>query len=218
MIYQVYENIDFETFDEPVGALISGGVDSSLMLYFLLKYHRKPLHLFTVVSEEKKYKNPMAAIGIIARCARLTGNYEFQHHMTYVEIQDNENLFDLPTKFINNGAINWMYTGVTKNPPDDVVKRFADENTEHVSRDPNQVRETKIGRYYRPWTNLNKADIAKIYKHHGLIDPLFKYTRSCEGTEAHLVFEDDLAHCGKCWWCEERIWGFGSINGEQFLA
>lgn len=55
----------------------------------------------------------------------------------------------------------------------------------------------------RPYYNLNKKDLAKMYEDQGLMDSLFPVTRSCE--------DDNLltGHCGKCWWCCERKWAFG---------
>ena len=48
---------------------------------------------------------------------------------------------------------------------------------------------------------------SNLYKEYNLIDSLFVYTRSCEW-EAQNVKDPKLGHCGICWWCQERAWGF----------
>ena len=53
--------------------------------------------------------------------------------------------------------------------------------------------------------NFDKKELAQIYKEYDLLDTLFPVTRSCEG------WQNITGHCGKCWWCEERMWGFGKL-------
>ena len=48
---------------------------------------------------------------------------------------------------------------------------------------------------------------AKIYQELDLMETLFPVTRSCEVTDKIEYY----GHCGKCWWCEERHWGFGNV-------
>jgi 7-cyano-7-deazaguanine synthase in queuosine biosynthesis len=45
-----------------------------------------------------------------------------------------------------------------------------------------------------------------IYKILNLETELFPITRSCENDD-HIE-----SHCGKCWWCQERIWAFGRLG------
>lgn len=77
-----------------------------------------------------------------------------------------------------------------------------------------------------PWQTVNKKFIADQYKKYGLTDTLLPLTRSCE-SRPEMFFKDydkrvgpnivsgqDLSDfetpCGKCWWCLERKWAFGS--------
>ena len=62
------------------------------------------------------------------------------------------------------------------------------------------------GSIYTPFINMDKKDLALIYKEHNLLSTLFPITRSCI-TET-MNFD---AHCGECWWCKERIWAFGKL-------
>ncbi len=208
--YQIVENVHFEIFDVPIGACVSGGADSALMLYFILKYSKNPVHVFTFSSAEKYFKNPMASIRVVNTCCELTGNYNLVHHFSYGKNQNKINLFELPRKFLSNGTVGVVYTGVTKNPPSDIVSKFKSENTENSERDPTVVRPTTIGQWYRPWTNLDKQDLSRIYNKYDLMSSLFAVTRSCEWeNETKHGADPGLGHCGQCWWCEERAWGFG---------
>ena len=211
-IYRIAENVDFEILKGPLGAAVSGGVDSALMLYFMLKYTSDPVHIFTFASREKFLKNPMVSIAVISKCIELTGNSNVHHHISYGDSQNKINLFELPTSYLKSDVVHHMYTGVTKNPPADIVATFLDENAEHAERDPTIIRSTKSGKWYSPWTNLDKQDLFKIYKTHDLLDTLFAVTRSCEweNENKHGV-DPQLSHCGKCWWCQERLWGFGNL-------
>jgi hypothetical protein len=208
-IYQIDENVEFEIVDGVIGASVSGGADSALMLYFVLKYTRQPVHIFTYVHENKMLRNPIASISVINKCADLTGNYDFTHHLIYRKYGNRSELFELPIKYKTQGLIDTLYTGITKNPPLQVSNNFMFPNTEHDNRDPTMVRPNNSEYVYMPWTNLDKQDLAKIYKQHNLMDTLFPTTRSCEWTPgSHGIPDPGMEHCGKCWWCQERQWGF----------
>ena len=193
-----------------IGICVSGGADSALMLYFALKYSTSITHIFSLANQNKWLRNTHAAINVIGKCAELTGNYNFVHHIAYDTVQTKENLFLLPMQYIVDNTISTIYTGVTKNPPFDVIDTFTLENTEHNERDPTVLRSVKKGDWYMPWTNIDKQDLCDIYQQHNLLDTLFPITRSCEWINQEWPDPGD-DHCGKCWWCEERQWGFGRL-------
>ena len=74
--------------------------------------------------------------------------------------------------------------------------------------------ETKKGvlqrvHYINPFFVINKKWEAEVYKDLNLLDTLFPLTRSCEGSDYETG--NYTFHCGKCWWCEERMWAFGRL-------
>lgn len=212
--YEISNNIFFKIFDEPVGVCVSGGVDSALLLYFTLKYSTYPVHIFSFASQTKFLKNPMKSIQVVSKCAELTSNYNLEHHIVYDVEQTKENLFLLPFRYLEQHKISKICSGITKNPPIDITTSFnlPEEDTENAERDPNIIRNDLQDNFYMPWTNLDKKDLANIYKEHSLTDNLFSITRSCEwvNEQKHGV-DPGLEHCGKCWWCKERMWGFGKL-------
>lgn len=208
--YNITDTVEFNVYPGELGVCVSGGADSALMLYFLLKYAEQPLHVFSVASQEKLLRNTHAAVNVISKCTELTQNYNLTHHIAYVTAQTKQNLFLVPMQFLENKQVSTVYTGVTKNPPFAVTDTFVLETLENHERDPTVIRLPKQGDWYMPWTNLNKQDLCVIYQQYGLMDTLFTVTRSCEWIN-HDWDDPGDGHCGKCWWCEERLWGFGRL-------
>ena len=208
--YSITDTVTFNIYPGNLGVCVSGGADSALMLYFVLKYSTEPVYVFSVANQEKKLRNTHAAIDVISRCTELTGNYNLIHHIVYVDAQTKQNLFLLPMDFLAANTVSTVYTGVTKNPPRHVTDTFILETLENHERDPDVVRPVKQDDWYMPWTNLDKRDLCDIYNKHNLLDTLFPVTRSCEWINQDWA-DPGNGHCGKCWWCEERYWGFGNL-------
>jgi 7-cyano-7-deazaguanine synthase in queuosine biosynthesis len=72
-------------------------------------------------------------------------------------------------------------------------------------------------KFYMPWANTNKKGIAEMYRDENLIDSLVPVTRSCEWDPKCEYYDvigtvdPGLGHCGECWWCKEREWGFDQV-------
>ena len=103
-------------------------------------------------------------------------------------------------------------SGITKSPPKHVQESFSDsfDLEDKRGEDVERIIHVKDYEYYnyyeyRPFFNFDKKELAQIYKEYDLLDTLFPVTRSCEG------WQNITGHCGKCWWCEERMWGFGKL-------
>lgn len=202
-------------YDQPVGINVSGGADSALLLYFLMKYSKHTIYIFTLDSEFKQNRNSIAAKRVVAECSRLTGCTNFVHRIANVDVQDKVNLWDLSANARANGEIVVNYTGTTANPPKEVLASFKEPSSEKLLRDPTVTRQPRINDTYSPWTNIDKWKLATLYRIYGVIDTLYPLTRSCEWSYNKIEECPDpgpLEHCGHCWWCEERLWGFGRIK------
>jgi 7-cyano-7-deazaguanine synthase in queuosine biosynthesis len=198
--------VDIDIADGPCGISMSGGADSSLLLYILMKNHPGPIHVFTCVSQFKLRGNHAVSQAVVKCCVELTGNQNVIHHTWFVEKQSNENLFDTQRHYRNLGLFDSMYSAVTANPPADIANSFRHLNTEQAARDPNVTRPIWLDNICRPFTNIDKRVISNMYAELALRDRLFPITRSCESVE------QSVGHCGICWWCEERQWGFGRLT------
>ena len=191
----------------PIGISCSGGTDSSLLLYILMAHTVDPIHVFTLSNNKKGRANAVVVPRVIEKCIQLTGNINVIHHSYYAEDQTENTLFDTQRLYLKDKSINCLFFGITANPPIDV--KFNSIGSEDSDRNPKVVR-NEIGHegFLRmPFTNKNKKIIAEIYKQLNLFETLFPVTRSCEQM-GKLEYYD---HCGSCWWCEERQWGFGRV-------
>jgi 7-cyano-7-deazaguanine synthase in queuosine biosynthesis len=200
--------INLKIYEGPIGISCSGGVDSSLLLYFLMKYSKNKIYIFSTGNKARQFKNITVTNNVIQKCIELTGNMNIEHHSTFCDHQTLSNIFDKLDYYRKNKLINIFYTGITANPPKHITDTFIEEVSE-VDRDPTIMREVlhNNNKAYTPWINIDKKKLAQIYKEYNLIDSLFVHTRSCEW-ETQNVQDPKLGHCGICWWCQERAWGF----------
>jgi len=209
----ISEKVKIEIIDKPIGIIASGGADSSLLLYFVMKYTDYPLHIFTCSSTLKGRANSTVISKVVEKCIQLTGNMNIFQHNFYVEEQTKYNLWDYPYSFVEEGKINAIYCGATANPPSDIANSFNEPNSEDSDRNPNVTRPlwTFNNKLYSPFTNIDKREIAKIYDMFDLSNTLFPYTRSCEKVCESVQDLEYYEHCDNCWWCGERRWGFGKL-------
>lgn len=209
-IIEVSDKVTIHLPDGPIGIIASGGADSSLLLYFLMKYHKHPIHIFTCSSNYKGRRNAVVSSRVVEKCIQLTNNINIIHYKYFVETQTKSNVFDISYDMVNKNQIDCLFTGITANPPYDVISKFIDENFEDTERNPNIKRSIFHcdGKIQTPFTNIDKKHLSSLYKKCDLLETLFPLTSSCE-KEYQLEYYD---HCGICWWCEERMWGFGRLK------
>jgi 7-cyano-7-deazaguanine synthase in queuosine biosynthesis len=211
-----FYGIDIPLKDTPsVAALCSGGADSAVLLYALRKLMPvdQTLHVFSFAKDMNFRTGAVSTARVIERIIQLTGNNRFTHHTKYVETYNARDLVVWCNEFRENMGLIWLYTGITANPPKEIADSFFGEsrNTEHDIRDPMIKHDVELWRQdisagiIRPFVNSNKKDIARLYSDAGLLETLFPVSLSCEQPEALENFN----HCGDCWWCAERYWGFG---------
>ncbi|MCH2541987.1 MAG: hypothetical protein MKZ97_01505 [Alphaproteobacteria bacterium] len=200
--------VNLKIYEGPIGISCSGGADSSLLLYFLMKYSNDKIYILSTGNKARQFKNVTTTNNVIQKCIELTGNINIEHHSTFCDHQTLSNIFDKLDYYRKNKLINIFYTGITANPPKSITDTFIEEVTE-VDRNPTIMKDVlrNNNKAYTPWINIDKKKLAQIYKEYNLIDSLFVYTRSCEW-EAQNVKDPKLGHCGICWWCQERAWGF----------
>ena len=201
-----------------VGIMVSGGVDSAILLYYLMKHSKDKIHIFSYNKSRNNVTNLRVnisiAIQVVEACIKLTGNTNIEHHISYCK-----NLYDMPEQFIEEKRIKIVYSGVTSIPPKKVLDTFKLESLELDNRDPNVERDVLSfdDTRYSPWTNIDKKIIASMYKKENLLEKLFTMTRSCAYDPTHHYFIENVkdpgyGHCGECWWCEEREWAFGRLQ------
>lgn len=205
--------------DGDIGISASGGADSSALLYVLMS-HMNPknhIHIYCFGRASTHYSTIAGSRALARRISDLTGFTNYTIHADYDNEQNKSTLFRAPNAAICSGLFERMYTGITADPPREVafswqiptdngMYKTHDEHV-HQMRDPTVHREPIAGDLIMPFTNLNKQDIADIYTDLGIIETVYPYTRSCESYDPRYLG----THCGTCWWCQERVWGFGKL-------
>jgi hypothetical protein len=202
-----FDAVDVDIHSGKIGVSVSGGADSAVLLFILMKYAPGPIHIFTCSSKEKNRVSPHIALDVIGKCADLTGKQDIHHHTYFVEKQTYQTWINGLKPYIANKTVDIMYTGITALPPDHVLSTFNIRNDLYERRNPNQIRPVyHAGNFYTPFFNLDKQQICEIYKELNILDELYPLTRSCEDLTL------TVGHCGQCWWCQERNWGFGKLT------
>lgn len=198
----------------PCGLSFSGGADSAVILYILLSTVTDTLHLYSFYSEKKAHIAEPVTDRVLKKCIELTGNNNVVHHKEYIKEQTPMLIHRLLHSYILRDGLVKMYNGISKFPPDSVIDQF-NENIKitdsyvYGRRKSDLVHDLYFGEnlsFYRPLVNLDKKDIASLYRTLDLETQLFPYTRSCE------TVSSPAQHCGTCFWCEERYWGFGHLE------
>ena len=134
----------------------------------------------------------------------------------------NEDQRILAQQFLDNLTIRCLFNGVTANPSEFVGQ---DKLHQQLSMPPERNKTDKPlpiqyygnphtfpphwgtpGNVFSPLINVDKKAVAELYEYYGLLDTLFPITRSCEDWTT-----DFSSHCGVCWFCLERKWGFGKL-------
>jgi len=209
----IIENVEIPLFEGNVGVNLSGGTDSSLLLYILLSNKQETLEVFTVASDFKGRVSGKITANVIDKCIELTGNNKVNHHVVYVDVQTNEKLFKLSLEMLENKKITKLYEGITSNPPKDIADNFLTPiwNTEQDKRDPSIIKPTIYDNFCFPFFNIDKMKIAEMYQSLNLTETLFPLTRSCE-PDVRNPPSSFLGHCDNCWWCKERFWAFKRLT------
>lgn len=201
-------NLDFDLHEGPVGIAHSGGADSAIMLYILMLNIQGPIHVYTCANKLKNRTNPIFALKVIGSLLDITGRNDVYHHTFFTNKQTHETLFKPLTEILKTGQINIMYTAGTALPPDEDLwdkTKFTTDCGLYNRRNQNTERSVYNGKFYSPWWNKDKKFVAEVYKELAMTDILYPITRSCE--DLYLT----EGHCGKCWWCEERLWAFNRL-------
>ena len=104
-----------------------------------------------------------------------------------------------------------VLSGMTQNPPNKDMEQldFAHLAESKRNEDRNDVVVfNPRGRRYHPYARVNKLFVRGVFESHGLMDTLYHVTGSCTGCQYSTEYF--TKPCGKCFWCHEKKWAFGS--------
>jgi hypothetical protein len=188
---------------------------------------------------ELKWWYSRGAKQVIDRVSELTGKspkdwyIHYNPHFTNrTELQKYEDgINELQRTAVKKYGLDAIYIGLTINPPINDMKTYFTNNSDgldverimgHINgrdmtRDGPTDPEVMTCHYENnitvkqiiPFVNLNKKAVKKMYEHYNVMETLYPITYSCE--KVLEVKNEPLTHCGYCFFCLERKWGFGRI-------
>lgn len=188
-----------------IGIKISGGADSALVAYLLAKHiidNGLETKIFPIIIiEEDAPFQKIFATQVLDIVQGLT-NYKFETAQAFLHQSGTDKIQLMrDIEFSLKNKLELIVSGTTQNP-----KGEFNEPNGPVDNRNGEFPELWDNWIYTPLINLDKREIANLYKEHNLMESLFPYTRSCVA-----VTKDFTKHCGECWWCKERIYGFGKL-------
>ena len=218
-----------------VACKLSGGADSSIMYYALCDYIKDKdidLYAVTVITVDKRLYNYYAQ-QVIEFTGDKLGVWPKDHIVRYVDgslTYDPETNYskakgyiqgqrDIVTELRLSGKVQALVSGTTTNPPDE-FNEWYDKQVGECRRDPDRDVNSNFNKSLVKWQDgkkefayndqflqTDKKGVAQTYRDYGVFDELYPLTWSCEEPN-NLTGH----HCGRCFWCFEREWGFGILE------
>jgi hypothetical protein len=172
-----------------VGVLISGGIDSALLYYLLLKENQNNTHSIQPLVIARKEGSRYFARPIIDRINQLFKVTLSTKRLGNTELPEPEQVGSAVKQAFHWFQFEEIFIGLISN------------RVEHtVGFDPIPV--PKMPGLHTPFRHLEKSHIIDIYYQLG-IQYLLEYTHSCDQSET--------TQCGTCNGCRERAWGFAEL-------
>ena len=209
----------FKDNNNTLGIWLSGGVDSSILCYLLAKhiidkdlnFKIQPVTVF----KNKRTSTYKDIINFVEQSLDCKGLFLEPIVKDRNDQDEDDAFFDLNYSNVVSKKYKYIYSGINATPstknytsmwkPIHELEQVRNNYTKKLMA-INGVIELQ-GELHefgevRPFFNLDKRQIAELYKQHNLLDTLFPLTISCH---------TEITHCGDCWFCKERIWGFGKL-------
>jgi len=196
-------DLDYSCFYEnkKIAICISGGIDSTLLLYFYSNFFKAKNIKYNLITYNDKsrgwIKNTANKIAEILPGHTQHFFPEYDSEVVPLEQAGIEMISDLH----ENGYVDIVITGLSKNPPLEVCQSFNtyfDENRTDIKRIEHPVETLSVCRPF----NVNKKWIVEEYKNNNLTH-LLPITVSC-GAKKNFP-------CGKCFRCKKREWALSNI-------
>ena len=212
--------IDLPENIKTLGLKISGGADSAIVCYMVAKYvtEERPditIHPITAVASTKPFQQ-IFADKVLRKVESLTGIEFATHQYRNIDSTTVENYINQQSDLVDDvyasQGLQKHFSGLTANPTaEDAPELYDGAHALPGSYGPNDTDRSKSiekkDNTFRPLINVDKKGVAEHYITLGVLEEIFPLTRSCEENNV-FTFE---AHCGDCWFCRERQWGFGRL-------
>lgn len=180
--------------DMKIGILLSGGMDSALLLYLLAKHFPNEIQPITVPKHDGAANYVNDIIDWVKKKTKrdindviIFGNPDLHHSQI---------LGNTLHRIIHHNIANVYYVGDNIYPMD------------ILPNGPKRVKfSSKVVIY--PFFDWYKTDIVSLYVKENILD-LLPLTHTCT--------EQSIGRCNVCWQCRERIWAFKECGLEDLTT
>lgn len=222
-----------------IAVRLSGGPDSSIIYHAVCDFYKDDpdarIYPYTLSTPLRPHSGPKAS-KVVDIVGELTGVIPATHYIRW-HAEHNQNndrstnsveytkgQDDLGNLILSKHRIDIHYSGLSMNcSTDDLIKTIGlyglNEKecmysilTRDDSRDvaTEDVLIETNGRFMcLPFAHTDKLSVRETFDEYGVTDSLFPHTWSCEHNSQKDI--DDPVHCGKCYFCLERIYAFGRL-------
>lgn len=174
------------------GILLSGGLDSAILLYLIIKHEPKiNIQPFTIPKKDGAilYANPLIEHFNKKFNLKIPFTITVGNPLIYHRLQSTSAVKDM----FDNYKIDRLFIGINQNPPE----------LEHIKGAPLRDKKSNNFRILFPFIDSYKDNILQIMYDEGQED-LIDITHTCT--------EKDIGRCNVCWQCQERAWAFSKLN------
>lgn len=229
---QKIKNVIIDNKFNKIGISLSGGMDSSILLYILCDVisndFNNQIKIIPITGVGDSLKE--VVLPIISYVRNKYNLVPFEPH-EFIEYNTNFETkwfkYHIPfhTKLYNDKKIDVLLHAGTRNIPEDELKNieFNEKSIDtNRSLSPTQIVKELGFRTYEDsghpqWNifmNQDKKFTAELYTELNLHNNLAPLTWSCVSTPLDSVFKDKEKHifsepCKKCYWCAEKFWAYG---------
>lgn len=222
------ENLPDGTYN--IAIKLSGGADSSLVYYALCNKFKNNNDVniipITVGTDLKPYYLHYST-AVINLVKNITGKSPLIHITRSIKHDFKEYSLEqdrILEYAVNKYKVRYSFSGLTINPPYGDIVNYFSNNFKKFDLDLSLIMESLDSRdktrdtsdyvfnefAQRPFGNKNKRYVAECYKQYNVLETLYPYTHSCEDVKTFDIHGNAL-HCGHCYFCAERWWGFGRL-------
>lgn len=179
------------------GIMLSGGLDSAMVLYFILRAADKSIDIqpFSILKHDHSYNYVNRIIDYFNKQfdlnipeTMLVGNPDVHHRM--------QGSLGVGEVFRKHPEIQVLFSGLNQNPPEP----WGDPSWIKPAR---PAPDYKVAKMQFPFLHLYKTHI---------IDFMFEYGQEALMDLTHTCTEMTDGRCGVCFQCNERSWAFEQLG------
>jgi hypothetical protein len=214
-----------------IGISLSGGADSALLSYLILKETAADIYFTTQIRmwKTRPWQRYVALEVVEWFKDRFDNRIEHIEGFIPPELEEpscvpildeygklksgNRIILRAHNEFIcHTYKLEAWYAGVNLNPSEQFDGALEDRNSPNLPTIIEHMKVTVI----HPFINIRKDWIIKQYYKNDILD-LLNLTRSCEGEFDNLSYTNYIPYqkvpiCENCFWCKEREWAIEQAN------